>query len=397
MTGPLEGIRVLDLTRVLSGPWCTMMLSDLGAEVVKIEEPGRGDYSRAYGPPFQDGESVYFMGYNRGKRSVTLNLKHPRAREVLQGLVSKVDILVHNYLPDWVDRAGLDYDTLIKVNPNLVYCWISGYGEDGPYASRGAMDLIAMGLSGAMSVTGQADGPPVKSSISFGDILAGYNAVVGILAALRVRERTGEGQKVSVNLLDSSVAALSTMAYSYMSTGEPPWRMAPDVHPSLSPAGTFRTSDGYINIAAARDKEFSGMCRTLGIERLLEDPDFSTNPDRVQNRKRLREMMEEVLLTKSTSEWVTLFNANGVLADRVNTVAEALAHPQTVHNQMKQTVQHPTAGPVKVMRTPVKLPNTPLSIQGPPPRLGQHTRAVLASYLGLGDREMAELEREGVI
>lgn len=194
MAGPLEGCRVLDLTRVLSGPWCTMMLSDLGAEVVKVEEPGKGDYSRAYGPPFKDGESVYFMGYNRGKRSVTLNLKDPRAQEVLRGLVSKVDILVHNYLAEWVNRIGLDYDSIKKINPSLVYCWISGYGEDGPYASRGAVDLIAMGLSGAMSVTGEADGPPVKSSISFADILSGYNAVVGILAALRMRDSTGEGR-----------------------------------------------------------------------------------------------------------------------------------------------------------------------------------------------------------
>ena len=397
MAGPLEGCRVLDLTRVLSGPWCTMMLSDLGAEVVKVEEPGKGDYSRAYGPPFKDGESVYFMGYNRGKRSVTLNLKDPRAQEVLRGLVSKVDILVHNYLAEWVNRIGLDYDSIKKINPSLVYCWISGYGEDGPYASRGAVDLIAMGLSGAMSVTGEADGPPVKSSISFADILSGYNAVVGILAALRMRDSTGEGQRVSVNLLDSSVAVLGTLAYNYLATGESPKRMAPDVHPSLGPAGTFRTSDGYINVAASRDKEFARMCRTLGMEHLLEDPHFSTNPERVRNRLRLREMMQDVLLTKSANEWVAIFAANEVLADRVNTIAEALAHPQVVHNQMEQAVQHPVAGEVKVPRTPVKLPNTPLRIQGPSPRLGEHTREVLAAYLGMGDEELARLQRKGVV
>lgn len=397
MTGPLEGCRVLDLSRILSGPWCTMILSDLGAEVLKVEEPGRGDYSRAYGPPFVGGESVYFMGYNRGKRSVTLNLKVQRGRELLRSLVPKVDVLVHNYQRDWVFKAGLDYESLKSIKPNLVYCWISAYGEDGPYADKGTMDLIVTGLSGAMDVTGEPDGPPIKSTISFADMIAGYNGAVGILAALRARDQTGEGQAVSVNLLDSIVAVLGSLAYSYFATGEAPRRIAPDVHPFIVPAGTFSTKDGYINIAAVREKEFSSMCQVLGISELAEDQAFATNEGRVGNRQRLRGAMENALRAKPTSEWVALLGSHGVLADGVNTIEEAMGHPQVVHNQLKQTVEHPTAGAVSVMRTPLAIPTAPLSIQGPPPLLGEHTRDVLARYLGIGDEEYEQLRLEGVV
>ena len=264
MAGALDGCKVLDFTRVVSGPWCTLLLSDLGAEVMKVEEPGTGDFSRGFGPPFIAGESTYFMGYNRGKLSVTINLKHPRGTELFQGLVSKVDVLVHNYRRDWVYRAGMDYDTLIAINPRLIYCWISAYGEDGPFADKGSEDLAVMGISGAMSVTGQPDGPPIKSHVSFSDFLAGYNATVGILAALRVRDQTGEGQPVSVNLLDSATAVLGSLAYAYLATGEAPRRMAPESHPALALSGTFRTSDGYINIGASRQNAFRGLWRSFG-------------------------------------------------------------------------------------------------------------------------------------
>ena len=397
MAGALEGCRVLDFTRVLSGPWCTSLLSDLGAEVLKVEEPGKGDISREYGPPFISGESVYFMANNRGKLSVTLNLKHPRAGELVRDLVSQVDVVVHNFLRGWVVRAGLDYETLKAINPKLVYCWLSGYGEDGPYADKGALDILVMGLSGAMSVTGEADRGPIKSAISYADILAGYGAAVGILAALRVRDQTGEGQQVSTNLLDSAVAPLGALAGGYFATGNVPGRTAPDFHPSLSTSGTYRTGDGYMTISATTDREWPVFCRALGLDSLAEDAQYATNPERVKHRERLRRIIEGILETKSAREWVEILNSQQVKAEPINTVEEAFAHPQVVHNKMKQTVQHPTAGEVNVLRMPLQLSSTPLEIQGPPPRLGEHTREVLARYLNVSDEEYTQLQKEGVV
>ena len=397
MAGALDGCRVLDFTRVLSGPWCTMLLSDLGAEIVKVEEPGKGDISREYGPPYVAGESVYFMANNRGKLGITLNLKHPRALELMRSLVAKVDVVIHNFLRGWVYRAGLDYDSLKAINPKLVYCWLSAYGEDGPYREKGALDLMVMGLGGAMSVTGQPGGPPIKSSISYGDILSGYSAALGIVAALRVRDRTGAGQQVSTNLLDSAMAPLGALACSYFATGNVPGRTAPDSHPSLSTSGAFPTRDGYMNISATTDRDFPKLCGALGLEHLAEDPEFATNPDRVRNRKQLRETIEGVLATRTTGEWVAILNDHQVLAEPVNNVKDAFAHPQVVHNQMKQTVQHPTAGPLNVLRMPLRMSETPLTLQGPPPLLGEHTREVLARYLDIGDEEYAELLQEGVV
>ena len=395
--GALDGCRVLDFTRVLAGPMCTMMLSDMGAEVVKVEEPGRGDHSRAYGPPFLNGESVYFMSYNRGKRSVTLNLKHPRGQELMRELVTKVDVLFHNYQRGFVFDVGLDYESIKDLNPNLIYCWISAYGEGGPYAEKGAVDNLVMGLSGIMSITGEPNGPPIKSTISFSDILSAYNATVGILAALRARDKTGKGGQVKVNLLDSAVAMLGSLASNYFVTGEAPGRIAPDVHPGISPAGAFKTNNGYISIAGATMKQYPNLCSAIGLEELVNDPDFATNTDRVRNRKQLREKIEAVMATKSSDEWMKIFDAKGVLAEPINTIEEAMAHPQVVHNQLKQTIKHPTAGPITLLRTPFELPTTPLSFKGPPPRLGEHTRKVLGSYLGLADKDLDQLQKEGVI
>lgn len=397
MVSALEGCRVLDFSRVLSGPWCTLMLSDLGAEVVKVEEPGTGDISRQYGPPFVGEESAYFMTYNRGKKSITLNLKAPRAQELLRGLVAKFDVLVHNYRRDWIYRAGLDYESLKQANPGLIYCWLSAYGEDGPYGEKGGLDQMVMGLSGSMSVTGEPTGPPIKSSVSYSDFLTGYNAALGIMAALRVRDRTGEGQRVSVNLLDSAVASLGSLAGIYFATGASPARVAPDSHPSLGVSGVYKTRDGYMNVTAVTDREFPNLCRALGLDHLAKDPEFATNPDRVRNRKRLRGMIEGVLAARTTGEWTEILHAHGVMAEPVNTISEAFAHPQVVHSRMRQTVEHPTAGAVSVMRTPIKLSGAPLCIQSPPPRLGEHTREVLSSYLGVTDEEYARLEKDGVV
>ena len=397
MVKALEGCRVLDFTRVLSGPWCTLMLSDLGAEVVKVEEPGRGDITRQYGPPFVGEESAYFMTYNRGKKSITLNLKEPRAQELLRGLVSKSDVVVHNYKGEWVHRIGLDYDSLKPLNPGLVYCWLSGYGEDGPYADKGALDQMVMGLSGSMSVAGEPEGPPIKSSISYSDFFTGYNAALGIVAALRVRDKTGEGQRVSVNLLDSAVASLGSLAGIYFATGEPPPRVAPDSHPSLGTSGAYKTADGYMSITAVTDREFPNLCKALALEYLTEDPEFATNPDRVRNRKRLRKTLEGVLASKTTAEWLDILQRYNVLAEPINDIRQAFEHPQVVHSGMRQTVEHPSVGTVSVMRTPIRLSASPLEIQGPPPRLGEHTREVLEGYLGISSDELDRLQEEGVV
>ena len=397
MVKALDGIKVLDFTRVLSGPWCTLMLSDLGAEVVKVEEPGRGDITRQYGPPFVGDESAYFMTYNRGKKSITLNLKEPRANELLRGLVARSDVMVHNYKRDWVYRAGLDYDSMRPLNPRLVYCWLSGYGEDGPYADKGALDQMVMSLSGSMSVTGEPEGPPIKSSVSYSDFFTGYNAALGIVAALRVRDQTGEGQQVSVNLLDSAVASLGSLAGIYFATGEPPPRVAPDSHPSLGASGAYKTADGYMSISAVTDREFPNLCKALGLDHLVDDPDFATNPDRARNRARLRGLMEGVLVGKTSSEWIVQLQSYNVLAEPINDIRDAFEHPQVVHSGMKQTVEHPSVGTVSVMRTPIRLSASPLEIQGPPPRLGEHTREVLESYLGVSGEEFERLREEGVV
>ncbi len=391
---PLEGILVVDLTRALAGPYCTMMLADFGARVVKIESPEGGDDTRGWGPPFVGGESAYFLSVNRNKESVTLNLKHPKGREVLHRLLARADVLVENFRPGVMDRLGLGYQELHERYPRLVYCSISGFGQDGPYREKPAYDLILQGMGGIMGITGEEEGPPVKVGVAVADIAAGMFAAYGILVALWARERTGRGQLVDAALLDGQVAWLTYAAANYFATGQNPRRMG-SAHPNLVPYQAFRTRDGYLNVAVGSEAIWQRFCEVVAPE-LRDDPRFATNPDRVRNRSELIPLLEARFRERTTAEWGELLDRAGVPNGPIYLISEVFRDPQTLHRQMKVTLPHPTAGEVTVTGVPVKLSETPGDVYRPPPLLGQHTEAVLRE-LGYTSEEVDALRREGAI
>jgi len=391
---PLEGLLVVDLTRALAGPYCTMMLADLGARVVKIESPEGGDDTRGWGPPFLGGESAYFLSVNRNKESVTLNLKHPEGIEVLHRLLGRADVLVENFRPGVMDRLGLGYRELHERYPRLVYCSISGFGQDGPYREKPAYDLILQGMGGIMGITGEEEGPPVKVGVAIADIAAGMFAAYGILAALWARERTGRGQLVDVALLDGQVAWLTYAASNYFATGEDPRRMG-SAHPNLAPYQAFRTRDGYLNVAVGSEAIWQRFCEVVEPS-LRDDPRFRTNADRVRNRSSLVQLLEARFREKTTAEWQELLDRAGVPNGPIYRISEVFADPQTLHRQMKVTLEHPTAGKVTVTGVPVKFSDTPGAVRTPPPLLGQHTEAVLAE-LGYSPEDVARLRAEGTL
>ncbi len=391
---PLEGILVVDLTRALAGPYCTMMLADFGARVVKIESPEGGDDTRGWGPPFVGGESAYFLSVNRNKESVTLNLKHPKGREVLHRLLERADVLVENFRPGVMDRLGLGYRELHERYPRLVYCSISGFGQDGPYREKPAYDLILQGMGGIMGITGEEEGPPVKVGVAVADIAAGMFAAYGILVALWARERTGRGQFVDAALLDGQVAWLTYAAANYFATGQNPRRMG-SAHPNLVPYQAFRTRDGYLNVAVGSEAIWQRFCEVVAPE-LRDDPRFATNPDRVRNRSELIPLLEARFRERTTAEWRELLDRAGVPNGPIYLISEVFSDPQTLHRQMKVTIPHPTAGEVTVTGVPVKLSETPGEVHRPPPLLGQHTEAVLRE-LGYTSEEVDALRREGAI
>ena len=397
MSLPLENIRVLDFTRALSGPWGTMMLSDLGAEILKVEHPTTGDEAREYGPPFIEGESSYFMMFNRNKKSVTIDIRLPEGRQMMHDLARQVDVLIHNFRPPFVQKHGLAYDVLEEINPALVYCWITGFGGSGPYEELLGYDLTVMGIGGAMSMTGEPGRPPIKSAISYGDILGGYNAAVGILAALVARQETGRGQKIDINLLDGVVATTASPMSFYFATGSPPPRNAPDIGAMWSPAGTYPTSDGYINFDASRQNKFPLLCQVLGLEHLITDPRFAQREERVANRLELRPILEDRLETRTTDEWLPLIRAQGIAAGPVQTLDQVAQDPQVLHNKMIVEVKHPRCGPIRLLGTPVHFADQPNVSYQPPPTLGQHTEDVLKEYLGLDDQAIAVLRARKVI
>lgn len=395
--GPaLEGIRVLDLSRALAGPYCTMMLGDMGAEIIKLEIPGTGDEARHYGPPFQEGESSYFLSVNRNKLSITLNLKDPRGKEIFRELAKKSDVLVENFRPGTMEELGLGYDSLKGLNPKLIYCAITGFGPKGPDSQRPGYDLIAQGMGGIMSVTGPIGGPPYRVGIAQADITAGMFAAYGIMVALFHRERSGQGQKVETSLFQSQIAQLTFQAGRFFATGESP-RPQGNQHPLIAPYESFKTKDGHINIAVGNNALWSTFCKVMGLESYEKDPRFDTNPKRVQNRPALVEIIEERTVKFTTEELRKILDGAGIPNGPVWTVGEALAAPQTIALGMVQELEHPRAGRIKVTGIPVNLSSTPGSLRQPPPLLGQHTEEVLSKLLGMDPREIQELRQKGVI
>jgi crotonobetainyl-CoA:carnitine CoA-transferase CaiB-like acyl-CoA transferase len=388
-------VRVLDLTRVLAGPFGAMMLADMGADVIKIEEPGKGDDTRKW-PPFVGGEATYFMAVNRGKRSLTLNLKSPEAVALLKKLVAKSDVLMENFRTGTMEKLGLGWETLRKVNPRLVYCSISGFGESGPEAHRGGYDLIVQGESGIMDITGFPDGPPVKVGNSIGDLVAGMSAANGVALALLARARTGRGQKVEISMLDVMASLLTYQAGMYFNAGQRPTRKG-NAHPSIVPYEVFRAADAYITLGVANNSLWRAACAALDRPDLATDPRFDTEARRVENRAVLVPLLNEVLGARDAAEWLKRLDAAGVPAGRIKTVAEVCESEHLKARGMIVRLPHPTAGAVTVMGVPIRLHATPGAAAVPPPLLGEHTDAVLRGVLGLTPAAIARLRRDGVV
>jgi crotonobetainyl-CoA:carnitine CoA-transferase CaiB-like acyl-CoA transferase len=393
--GPLAGIRVLDLTRVLAGPFCAMMLGDMGAEVIKVEEPGKGDDTRSW-PPFVEGESTYFMSVNRNKQSVTLNLKAPEGRKIFQALARKSDVLLENFRPGTMDKLGFGYRALARLNPRLVYCSVSGFGESGPEAHRAGYDLVIQAESGVMDLTGFPDGPPVKVGNSVGDLVAGMSAAHGVTLALLARTRTRRGQKVEISMLDVMAALLTYQAGIYFGTGQRPTRRG-NAHPSIVPYEVFRAADAFVVLGVANNSLWARCCGALGRPELTQDPRFDTEAKRVQNRGTLVPLLNEILGTRAASEWVKQFEAVGIPAGLIKSVAEVCESEHLKARGMIVTLPHPRARQITVMGVPVRLHATPGKAATAPPVLGQHTDAILQKLVGLKKPAIARLRALGVV
>ena len=392
---PLSGVRVLDLTRVLAGPFCSMILGDMGAEVIKIEEPGKGDDTRSW-PPFLGGEATYFLAVNRNKQSLTLNLKAPEGRELLERLVKKSDVVLENFRTGTMERLGLGYATLKKLNPRLVYCAISGFGESGPEAARAGYDLIVQAESGLMDITGFEDGPPVKVGTSIADLVAGMSAAHGVTLALLARTRTKKGQKVEISMLDAMAALLTYQAGIYFGTGAKPSRRG-NKHPSIVPYEVFKAGDAYLTLGVANNSLWERCCAAMERPDLVKDPRFAREADRVQHRETLVPLLNEILGGRSADEWLKRFEAVGVPAGRIRTVAEVCESEHLKARGMIVTLPHPKAGHLRVLGVPVRLHATPGKAAAAPPLLGQHTERVLRTVLGVDKAGVARLRKKGVV
>ncbi|MEV6942776.1 CaiB/BaiF CoA-transferase family protein [Streptomyces sp. NPDC051172] len=391
----LAGVRVLDLSRILSGPVATMVLADLGAEVIKVEDTKDGDDTRQWAPPYQGDESAYFLAANRNKRGIGVDLKSEQGREFVLRLADRADVVVENFRPGTADRLGLGYGDLSARNPGLVYASISGYGQTGPWASRPGYDAIAQAQSGMMSITGEVGGPPLRPGVATADIGAGMWATIGILAALYSRKSTGRGQHVDVSLLDGQLAWLTYVAGGYFATGKTPGPHG-SAHPTIVPYQALPTADGHLMIAAGNDKLFGRLTEVLGVPDLAVDPRFAGNPDRVRHRRTLIPLLEAALARHGSAEWAELLDAAGVPCAPIATVADALSSPQAEARGMVVELDHPTVGQLHAVGSPLKLSHTPARIRSAPPLLGQHTDEVLAET-GYGPEEIAELHATGAV
>jgi len=392
---PLAGIRVLDLTRVLAGPFCSMILGDMGAEVIKVEEPGKGDDTRGW-PPFSGGEATYFLSVNRNKKSLTLNMKAPDGQAILRRLVAKADVILENFRPGTMERLGFGYDALRKLNPRLIYCAISGFGESGPEASRPGYDLIVQGESGVMDLTGFADGPPVKVGNSVADLVSGMAAAHGVTLALLSRARTGKGQKVEIGMLDVMASLLTYQAGLYWNGGGRPARRG-NQHPSIVPYEVFQAQDAYMTLGVANNSLFDRMCRAIGREELAKDPRFDSEASRVTNREVLVPLLNSIFSTRPASDWLKRLDEAGVPAGRIKTVAEVCDSEHLRARGMFVSLNHPKAGAVTAMGVPIRLWDTPGAAQAPAPLLGQHTDEILTGLLRIPRAKVDKLRADSVV
>lgn len=394
MALPLEGVRVLDFTRVMAGPFATMLLGDLGADVIKIEPPG-GDDTRGWGPPWIGRDSAYFMSVNRNKRSIIIDLKKAESREIVEKLVKRSDVVVENFRPGVAEELGISYDKLSKINSRIIYCSISGFGQSGPYRDKPGYDLIALAMSGLMSITGEPGRPPVKFGVPIADLTTALFAALSILSALYWREKTGRGQYIDVALLDVQILMLSHQAFNYFSTGREPERMG-SAHPNIVPYQAFETSDGYIVVTVGSEKLWEKFCKAIDRSDLLENPRFRTNAERVINREELVEELNRIFKSKPTSFWIEVLEKAGVPAAPILTVGQALNDEHVRYRGMVVEVEHPEAGAVKMLGTPFKLSKTPGMVRTPPPTRGQHTYEILRE-LGFKNDEITILKNKHVV
>ena len=396
MPGPLSGVRVLDLSRVLAGPYCSMLLADLGADVAKVEIPGKGDDTRAWGPPFLKGESVYFLSANRNKRSITIDMKKPRGLELVRDLARKADVLLENFRPGTMDRLGLSWKALQELNPRLIFASISGFGSTGPYADRPGYDLIAQGMGGFMSFTGEEGGGPLKVGIPVADINAGMFAAMGIMAALYEREKSGQGQRLETSLLEGQVAQLVYQAQRYFATGTSP-KPEGNVHPLIAPYATFPCKDGHINLAVGNDKLFVEFCRALKLDDLPGDERFVTNAKRVANRAELTRRINAVLAPFTVAELSAMMDKAGVPSGPILPLEKVLTNEQVLAREMVVELDHPKVGKIRQTGVPIKFDRTPGAVRTPPPGLGEHCGEVLRDWLDMDEAAVAALAGEKVI
>ena len=406
----LRHLRVLDLSRVLAGPWAGQMLADLGADVIKVERPGSGDDTRTWGPPYlkdtegrDTGDAAYFLCANRNKRSVTIDFTRPEGQQLVQDLAAKSDVLIENFKPGGLKRYGLDYDSLASLNPRLVYCSISGFGQDGPYASRAGYDFLMQGMGGLMSITGHPDGEPgagpVKVGVALTDVLTGLHATTAILAALNHRDHDGErgrGQHIDLSLLDVQVACLANQNMNYLYGGASPRRLG-NAHPNVVPYQDFPTADGDMILAIGNDGQFAKLCDALGRRAWAQDERFATNGARVAHRKTLIPLLRQETVRRTTSEWIAQLEAAGVPCGPINDIAQVFADPQVQARGMRIEMQHPVAGPIPLVASPLRLSATPVAYHRAPPLLGEHTREVLAQVLGLDADACQALADAGIV
>jgi len=403
----LGHIRVLDLTRVLAGPWCAQNFADLGADVIKIERPGAGDDTRHWGPPYlkdaegrDTSEAAYYLAANRGKRSVTLDIATPEGQEIVRRLARQSDVVLENYKVGQLKKYGLDYDSLKKEKPDLIYCSITGFGQTGPYAQRAGYDFIIQGMGGFMSITGERDdlpgGGPQKAGVAISDLMTGMYSTIAVMAALAHRDRTGEGQYIDMALLDVQVSMLANMNTNFLASDNPPRRWG-NAHPNIVPYQTFATSDGHIIVAVGNDGQYKRFVEAGGRPELATDERFATNPMRVRHRDTLVPLLAEMVRTKTKQEWIDALEAAGVPCGPINNLDEVFENPQVQARGLRMDLPHPTGGTVKLVGSPMRMSATPPQYDLPPPLLGQHTEEVLCGLLGESGDRIAELREKGIV
>ena len=393
---PLEDIKVLDLSHALAGPFCSTMLADYGAQVFKIEPPGAGDIARAWGSPLPGGETAYFVSLHRNKKGLVLDLKHPEGKETFLRMVEKCDVVLENFRAGALSRLGLDYEIAKKRNPSIIYCSVSGYGQDGPYRDRPALDLILQAESGMISITGAAGSHGARAGVSIADLTAGMNAAYGIMLALRVKERTGQGQSIDVSMMEGQLSLLGTMLGNYFADGQVPGPMG-TAYKSLLPYQTFNTRTHDLAVAVASARQWKAFCPLIGCPELANDPRYDSNGNRDKNRASLVARLQAVFLTRTYEEWEKILIDGGIPVGAINTLAEVVEHPQVKARGAIVDIDHPKIGKTRVVGVPVRLSSTPGSVRTPSPSLGQHTEEVLRDLLGMEDAEIGRLRSAGVL